>query len=114
MLRLFGIPNCDQVKKARQWLDAHERAYAFVNFREHPPTPAQIDCWLQSVSWQTLLNTRSTTWRSLDPAIRQVADREQAIALMCAHPTLIKRPILQSDTQCWVGFTETDYERIHA
>ncbi len=111
-LRLHGIANCDTVKKARAWLDARRVDYAWVDFRKTPPARADVARWAKSVGWETLLNRRGTTWRSLDEATKaRVVDEASAIALMAHHPTLIKRPVAERPHEVVVGFSDDDYAR---
>jgi arsenate reductase len=106
---LYGIKNCDTVKKARRWLDDNNVDYQFHDFRQDGLEKSTIDGWLQSVNWETLLNKRGTTWRKLDDPCKDNLDQSTAVALMLANPTLIKRPVVESDTGCTVGFKEADF-----
>jgi len=106
---LFGIKNCDTVKKARRWLDEHNLAYQFHDFRQDGLDQETIDGWLNIVTWETLLNKRGTTWRKLDEPRKEQLDRTTAVALMLENPTLIKRPVLVTDNHCQVGFKDADY-----
>lgn len=111
-MELGGIPNCDTVKKARAWLDAHGVAYAWVDFRAAPPTAAVVALWAEAVGWEALLNRRGTTWRRLDDATRaSVVDARSAVALMARVPTLIRRPVIVDGAAVSVGFDATDYAR---
>lgn len=109
---VYGIKNCDTVKKARRWLDDHEMNYQFHDFRADGLDAGTINQWLESIDWQTLLNKRSTTWRNLDENQRQDLDQSQAVALMLAHPTLIKRPVIIADNRILIGFKEADYRKL--
>lgn len=92
---LYGISNCDQVRKARKWLAAHAVAVNFVDYRQTPPPPAQLLQWLNDLGADALVNRRSTTWRQLSDAEHDAAHvPEPAAALLHAHPTLIKRPVI--------------------
>lgn len=92
---LYGIPNCDTVKKARAWLSEHGVAHDFVDFKKQGVDEAALARWLSQLGWQTLLNTRGTTWRRLDEATRAaVTDTASARALMLAQPSVIKRPVV--------------------
>jgi Spx/MgsR family transcriptional regulator len=94
-LTIFGIPNCDTVKKARAWLSEHGVAHAFVDFKKQGVDDAALARWLAQLGWQALLNTRGTTWRRLDDAARAaVTDAASAQALMLAQPSVIKRPVV--------------------
>lgn len=118
-LTLYGIPNCDTVKKARNWLDAHALAYVFHNFKKDGVTPALIGTWLQKSEWEVLLNRKGTTWRALDDARKAtIVDAASAIALMCETPSVIKRPVLvlaagnDGVQHVHVGFFDALYQQI--
>ncbi|MCF6210232.1 MAG: ArsC family reductase [Gammaproteobacteria bacterium] len=113
MTILYGIKNCDSVRKARQWLAANDILYTFHDLRADGQDEATLHAWAESVGWETLLNRRGTTWRKLPEEQRNVIDEQKAIQLMLDNPTLIKRPVLVSDDgQAHVGFKPTDYETI--
>jgi Spx/MgsR family transcriptional regulator len=109
-LTVYGIPNCDTVKKARRWLDDRGVAYQFHDFRKDGLAPGLLDNWLASVAWEHLLNRRGTTWRKLTPAEQQVSDALGAKSVMMSYPTVIKRPVFDLDGVILVGFSkhETD------
>lgn len=112
-MKLYGIPNCDTVKKARAWLGAHHMVYDFHDFKKLGVSAA----WLQAVTaqtgWQALLNQRGTTWRKLDEATKgAVTDQASAITLMIVQPSLIKRPVLESKGRYHLGFSEPQYQAI--
>ncbi|MCL4149254.1 UNVERIFIED_CONTAM: hypothetical protein GTU68_064806 [Idotea baltica] len=106
---LFGIKNCDTVKKARRWLDANDVSFSFHDLRADGLEPATIEVWLQNVSWETLINKRGTTWRKLEDVRKEQLDEATAVELMLANPTLIKRPVITVNNDCLVGFKEADY-----
>ena len=113
MTELYGIPNCDTVKKARNWLTENDIAYAFCDFKKTPPTPEQIGAWLEQLDVQVLLNKRGTTWRKLSPDEQAQADtREGAVQLMAANPSVIKRPLLQHEGQWYCGFDAGRYAAV--
>ncbi|EGV36974.1 ArsC family reductase [Neisseria weaveri] len=114
MITLHGIPNCDTVKKARKWLETEQIDYVFWDFKKQGVTAEMITGWLESVSLDTLLNKRGTTWRKLDQEQQAAAaTQEGAIRLMTEQPSLIKRPVLTIENQCChVGFTEAAYTEI--
>jgi arsenate reductase (glutaredoxin) len=102
---IFGIANCDQVKKARAWFDEHAVFYAFHDFRKQGLDEELLDLWLTHLPWDALLNKRGTTWRQLDLAEQQaITDAKSAKAAFVARPTLIKRPVIQSGVDLLVGF----------
>lgn len=107
---LYGISNCDTVKKARAWLDAAGVAYRFVDFKREPPTPALLARWCGAAGHDALVNRRGTTWRALPAATQAAAaDERGAIAAMLAAPSLIRRPVLEHDGAVAVGFAAADY-----
>jgi Spx/MgsR family transcriptional regulator len=110
-MKLFGIANCDTVRKARAWLDARGVGYAWVDFRKAPPAVADVTRWSRATGWEALLNRRGTTWRGLDDATKaRVVDEATAVALMTERPTLIRRPVVEHDGAVVVGFDENDYD----
>ena len=93
-ITIYGIPNCDSVKKARVWLNNRGVDYVFHDFKKQGVPPDALDHWLKHVDWEILLNRKGTTWRQLDPAIQaRVQDRESARALMLEHTSVVKRPV---------------------
>jgi Spx/MgsR family transcriptional regulator len=106
MTTLYGIPNCDTVKKARAWFTDHGVAYVFHDFKKQGVPEPQIDHWLKVAGWEKLLNRQGTTWRKLDDATKAaVTDAQSARALMLAQPSVIKRPVVEwSATKMTVGF----------
>jgi arsenate reductase (glutaredoxin) len=103
---VYGIPNCDTVKKARAWLDAHGVPYRFHDFKKAGVPPDRLAAWTQEVGWEKLLNRQGTTWRKLDPAVQaQAIDVAGASALMLAQPSVIKRPVVE-----WPGRTSVGFE----
>ena len=112
---LYGITNCDSVKKARTRLKEAGADYQFCDFKKTPPDAAQIGRWLQQIELAQLLNKRGTTWRKLSPAEQAAADsREGAIALMQAQPSVIKRPVLEHQGRVHIGFSPERYSEIFA
>lgn len=109
--RVYGIPNCSTVKKARDWLETNQRDYTFHDYKKEGVTPETLKSWLKAVPLDTLLNRRGTTWRALDDASRDAAATEAgAIALMVEKPSLIKRPVVVGDQGVVaVGFTPETY-----
>jgi Spx/MgsR family transcriptional regulator len=109
---LYGIPNCDTMKKARTWLDQHGVAYRFHNYKADGIDDATLRGWIGQVGWEKLLNRAGTTFRKLDEAERQDIDADKAIRLMQAQPSLIKRPVLDRDGALTVGFKPEVYVEI--
>ena len=105
-ITLYGIPNCDTVKKARVFLDAQGHAFAFHDFRKDALREDMVRVWLKAQPMDKLLNKRGTSWRKLDDADKANEDEAHLVALMVANPTLIKRPVIDHDGQITVGFTD--------
>ncbi len=114
MIRVYGIKNCDTVKKACQWLDTQGITYQFHDVRVDGLSREQVDRWLAHLGLDALINRRSTTWKSLDPAIRDTLDEKSAPAVILANPTLIKRPLLETGKVYHTGFNAADYQRLLA
>lgn len=109
-ITVFGIPNCDQVRKARAWLQSAGYGYRFHDFRADGLQAELLAGWLRHVPWDSLLNRRGTTWRRLPESRRlAVTDQLSATELMLAEPTLVKRPVLQQGQKTLVGFSEPLY-----
>jgi arsenate reductase len=109
---LYGISNCDTVKKAKNWLETNNIDYRFHDFRKQGLEPETIKDWLSQISWDKLLNKRSTTWRNLDPEIQQSVNAETVVQLLVANPTLIKRPVLAVNGIINIGFNTDTYRGI--
>ena len=112
MITLYGIPNCDTVRKARRWLDEHAIDYQFHDFREQGLTADTVARWLDELGWETVVNRRSTTWKQLDSAARETMDRDAAQRCILEHPTLVKRPVLDTGHDRHLGFSEKQYQEI--
>jgi Spx/MgsR family transcriptional regulator len=108
---VFGIPNCDTVKKARSWLTEHGVAYVFHDFKKLGVPADLLPNWLAAVGWEKLVNRKGTTWRQLDDATRAaVVDAATASALMLAHPSVVKRPVVVwGDGRVTVSFDVTQW-----
>lgn len=105
MIILYGISNCDTVKKARAWLIENGQTYEFHDFKKQGIEPEKLALWTQAVGWEKLLNRKGTTWRKLDGAAQAaVMDAASAQALMLTHPSAIKRPVVDWGTEISVGF----------
>jgi Spx/MgsR family transcriptional regulator len=109
MTTLYGISNCDTVRKTRKWLESNGIAFEFHDFRKEGLTRAQVDRWCDALSSETVLNKRGTTWRQLPVEQRDNLDEEALRALLVEHPTLIKRPVLEHNGTIRVGFKAEDY-----
>lgn len=109
-LSLYGIPNCDTVKKARTWLADNGHDFTFHDFKKQGLSRELVQGWLEDVDWETLVNRKGTTWRNLpDERKAQIVDADSAIALMLENPSVIKRPVLQGAGPVAVGFSGDAY-----
>ena len=104
MLILYGIKNCDTMKKAFAWLEENGIAYQFHDYKKSGISEATLQDWEKSLGWEVLLNRRGTTWRKLDAAVQSAIDRESALRLMQQQPSLIKRPVVVNGEQRLCGF----------
>lgn len=110
-VRLYGLANCDTVRKARRWLSDHQVEVSFVDFKKQPPDRDLISQWLKHLPYDSLLNTRGTTWRKLDELVKKsIVDQASAVELMLAQPSVIKRPVLEWSDQLAVGFSDSLYQ----
>ena len=110
MRTLFGIKNCDSCRNARKWLDSHNIEYEFHDVREDSLDIQMLERWSARIDWRKLLNTRSTTWRQLPDKERDDMGKDKAMATMLKHPTLVKRPVLESEEFIAVGFKADNYQ----
>lgn len=113
-ITLYGIPNCDTVKKARVWLQANSIDAQFVDFKKGGVPAARLDAWLASVGWETLLNRKGTTWRKLGDDVRaSVVDAASARRLMLDQPSVVKRPVVEwgDGADITVGFDATEWAK---
>jgi arsenate reductase len=106
---IYGIKNCDTMKKAFAWLDYHGVGYDFHDYKTAGIDVAKLQAWSKQVGWETLLNTRGTTWRKLSPAQQANLDENKALRLMSENPSLIKRPVLENGSALMVGFIPERY-----
>jgi len=112
MITLYGIPNCDTVKKARSWLDQNNISFQFHNFKKDGLSEDLLDVWLKDIGWETLLNKRGTTWRKLDDDTKNNIDESSARRIMLENPSIIKRPVLDTGSSKYVGFKDAEYTTI--
>jgi arsenate reductase len=111
---IYGIKNCDTMKKARTWLDGRGIAYRFHDYKAEAIDRPHLERWCKEAGWETVLNRAGTTFRKLDEADRQGLDEQKAITLMLAQPSMIKRPVLEADGNLLIGFKPDLYEAVLA
>lgn len=111
-ITMYGITNCDTIKKARVWLESHDVAYRFHDYRVEGLEADRLDGWSGKVGWETLLNKASTTFRELSDKDKLSLDEKMAKALMLAKPTMIKRPVLDLGGRILVGFKPDVYQQV--
>jgi arsenate reductase len=109
---VYGIKNCDTIKKARKWLEQNKVDFSFHDFRSDGLDEKTLRGWVKAVGWETLLNTRGTTWRKLPEKDRADMDENKAVRLMLAQPAMIKRPVLKQGRILHVGFKEAEYKKL--
>ena len=109
---IYGIRNCDTMKKARAFLDENGVAYEFHDYKANGVDPARLEAWAKKVGWEKLLNKAGATFRKLPEADREGLTETKALALMAAQPSMIKRPVLEASGRLLVGFKPADYEKL--
>lgn len=108
-ITVYGIPNCDTVKKARGWLSENRVDHTFHDFKKEGAAPDLVRAWVQAVGWERLLNRGGTTFRQLEPEQKTDLDAEKAIRLMVAQPSCIKRPVVDHPAGLLVGFEPAEW-----
>ena len=112
MTTIYGIKNCDTMKKARRWLDEHNVAYAFHDYKKDGIDEKTLKQWSKKVGWETLLNRRGTTWRKLPDKVKDNIDEKSAIKVMLEQPSIIKRPVIIKGSSYLVGFDDQEYSEL--
>lgn len=113
-LNLYGIPSCDTCRQARKWLDENDIAYNFHDVRSEGLDAQMLERWSKRLGWEKLLNKQSLTWRKVPQVDRDNMNKSRALLTMIEHPTLLKRPVLESTKMMAVGFSPDRYEEIFA
>lgn len=108
---IYGIKNCDTMKKARAWLDARNIAHRFHDYRADGVDPRRLEAWTAAVGWEALLNRAGTTFRKLPDEDKEGLTEQKALALMLSQPSMIKRPVLEVGGRLLVGFKAEQYEQ---
>ena len=109
---LYGIANCDTIKKAKTWLQDHEIDFEFHDYRKQGLEPELLQTWVRDLGWEALVNRRGTTWRQLTPEVKNSIDTDSAIEIMLANPAIIKRPLLAINDRRYLGFSDEQYSQI--
>jgi arsenate reductase len=112
VLTVYGIPSCDSCRNARKWLKEHGKEHRFHDLRADGLDMNMLERWAGALEWKKLLNTRSLTWRKVPEVDRAGLNSVKAMALMLDEPTLVKRPVLETDEIVMVGFTPDSYEKL--
>ncbi len=111
MIKIYGIKNCDSMKKALAWLDERDIPYEFHDYKKAGVPRERLVTWCKTLGWKTLLNTKGTTWRKLTPEQQDIATQSKAVALMIEQPSVIRRPVVESASgHLLVGFDQTMFE----
>ena len=113
-LTLYGLKSCDSCRKAKRWLEANDIAYHYHDVRSDGIDVMLLERWLTRMDWQKFVNKQSLTWRKIPEVDRAGMTRDRAIATMLEYPTLVKRPVLESEKFIAVGFSPDSYEQIFA
>ena len=109
---VYGISNCDTIKKAKNWLDKDGVEYSFHDYRKQGLEISQLNNWVDALGWEPLLNKRGTTWRKLPDEVKDNVDRASAINIMLENPAIIKRPLLDKDNELHLGFSDSQYQKL--
>ncbi|MCL7744826.1 ArsC family reductase [Guyparkeria hydrothermalis] len=110
MITVYGIPNCDTVKKARKWLDAQGLSYEFHDYKKAGVPAERLDGWLDRFGWETVINRRGMSWRRLPAEEREAMNAGRAREAALANPSLIKRPVVESGEQILIGFDADEWQ----
>lgn len=112
MIKIYGIANCDTIKKARKWLDEHSIDYDFHDYKKLGVPEKELKRWVKDTGWETLLNKRGTTWRKLNEKTRNSVNETSAIQIMLDNPSIIKRPVLTKDKTILIGYCKSEYAQL--
>ncbi len=112
MIKVYGIKNCDTMKKTFRWLDDHDVAYEFHDYKKQGIDPSTLENWLGQIGWEILVNRRGTTWRKLPDEQKSSMDETLAKQVMQDNPSIIKRPLIDSGNGLIVGFSESELSQL--
>jgi len=111
-MKIYGIKNCDTMKKAFAWLDAHKVAYEFHDYKKEGVPPGKLKAWAAKVGWEKLANTRGPTWRKIPDAKKAGLNESTALALLEQNPSAIKRPVVEAGGRLLVGFDPAKFQGV--
>ncbi|OGO86921.1 MAG: arsenate reductase [Chromatiales bacterium RIFOXYA1_FULL_46_5] len=112
MTSIYGIKNCDTIKKARKYLEQHQLPHQYIDYRQDGISAELLAEFMQQLEWQELLNTKGTTYRALPDADKQDMTADKAVLLMLTQPAMIKRPVLEHNGKFYLGFSEQQYQTL--
>ncbi len=110
-MKMYGIKNCDTIKKAKKWLEANGSDFTFHDYKKDGIEQAQLVVWIKALGWEALVNKRGTTYRKLDDAVKENMDEALAIKVMLENNSIIKRPLLEYNGQFLLGFKADEYQK---
>ena len=110
MITVYGIANCDTMKKARKWLETHHIDYTFHDYKKLGISKSKLKDWCKQADWELLLNRRGTTWRKLDEKAKAGINKTSAIEIMAENTSIIKRPVIETGDKLLVGFSEEEFK----
>lgn len=110
MITMYGIPNCDSIKKAKKWLNENNIEFEFHDYKKKGITKSKLKDWCKEADWEVLLNRRGTTWRKLDDATKAGINKTSAIDIMAEETSIIKRPVIETGNEVLVGFSIDTFE----
>ncbi|NOR41906.1 MAG: Spx/MgsR family RNA polymerase-binding regulatory protein [Gammaproteobacteria bacterium] len=112
MIKIYGIPNCDTMKKAMKWLDKHKLIYEFHDYKKWGVPESDLEQWVKNAGWEVILNKRSTTWKGLSDKMKKSLNEYSSIRIMLDNPSSIKRPVLVKNKTLIIGFKEDEYKTL--
>jgi len=112
MIKIYGIPNCDTMKKAMKWLDKNKLVYEFHDYKKWGVPEKDLKLWVKNAGWEVVLNKRSTTWKGLSDKMKKSLNEHSSIRVMMESPSSIKRPVLVNDKALIIGFKEDEYKTL--
>lgn len=112
MIKIYGIPNCDTMKKAMKWLNENNLVYDFHDYKKWGVPEEELKQWVQMAGWEVVLNKRSTTWKGLSDKAKKGLSEYSAIRIMIDNPSSVKRPIIVNDKSLIIGYKEDEYKTL--